>query len=300
MGAESERMTTIAGALHAAARRLAEQGFPSPRLDAEVLLRHVLGLDRTAFFLRLHDPLSPTDRQRFEALLARRLAGEPVAYLTGEREFMGLPFAVGPGVLVPRPETELLVEWALIWLTDRAHATVIDVGTGSGAIALSLAYHLPGNAVHRIIGADISRAALRFARQNRSRLGLERRVHLVCGDLVAWCRGPAALILANLPYLRPDQIAANPDLAAEPRLALEAGPDGLDLYRRLLADAGRVLAPDGAIGLEIDPSQADTAVALMVAALPDARITVRPDLAGLPRHVIGERSPALGYDEHQE
>ncbi|GIW04474.1 MAG: release factor glutamine methyltransferase [Thermomicrobiales bacterium] len=296
MCAESERMITIADALRAATRRLAEQGFPSPRLDAEVLLRHVLGLDRTAFFLRLHDPLSPADRQRFEALLARRLAGEPVAYLTGEREFMGLPFAVGPGVLVPRPETELLVEWALAWLTDRTPATVIDVGTGSGAIALSLAYHLAGNTGYRIIGSDISRAALRFAQENRSRLGLERRVHLVCGDLVAWCRGPVDLILANLPYLRPDQIAANPDLAAEPRLALEAGPDGLDLYRRLLADTGRVLAPGGAIGLEIDPSQADAAVALVQAALPDASITVRPDLAGLPRHVIAERSPALGYD----
>jgi release factor glutamine methyltransferase len=291
---------TIADVLRAATKRLAEQGFPSPRLDAEVLLRHVLGLDRTAFFLQLHDPLSPADRHRFEALLARRLAGEPVAYLTGEREFMGLPFAVGPGVLVPRPETELLVEWALTWLTDRAHATVVDVGTGSGAIALSLAYHLAGNTGYRIIGADISRAALRFAQKNRSRLGLERRVHLVCGDLVAWCRGPVDLILANLPYLRPDQIAANPDLAAEPRLSLEAGPNGLDLYRRLLADTGRVLAAGGAIGLEIDPSQADAAIALVRAALPDARITVRPDLAGLPRHVIGERSPALGYDAHQE
>jgi release factor glutamine methyltransferase len=290
---------TIAQALRWASQRLATGGSSTPRLDAEVLLRSVLGLDRTALFLRLNEPVAPEDLARFVALVERRLAGEPIAYITGEREFMGLPFAVGPGVLVPRPETELLVEWALQWLTCRAGATVIDVGTGSGAIALSLAYHLPKPLTWRIAGSDISRAALCFARHNRSRLGLEREVHLVCGDLVTWCRGPVDLILANLPYLRPHQVANNPELAAEPRLALEAGPDGLDLYRRLVADLPRVLAPGGAVAIEIDPAQAETAPLLLTAGLPDARIAVFPDLAGLPRHVIAERPAALGYDARE-
>lgn len=290
---------TIAQALRWASQRLATGGSSTPRLDAEVLLRSILGLDRTSLFLRLNEPVAPDDLSRFAALVERRLAGEPVAYITGEREFMGLPFAVGPGVLVPRPETELLVEWALAWLADRTHATAIDVGTGSGAIALSLAYHLPKPPTWRIVGADISRAALRYARHNRSRLGLEQCVHLVCGDLVTWCRGPVDLILANLPYLRPDQVASNPELVAEPRLALEAGPDGLDLYRRLVADLPRVLAPGGAVAIEIDPSQAETAPLLLAAGLPDARIAVLPDLAGLPRHVIAERPPSVGYDARE-
>jgi len=277
---------TIAAALRAAADRLAAARVDTPRLDAEVLLRHVLGLDRAALFVRLHDVLERTDAAAFGYLIERRLTGEPVAYLTGEREFMGLPFIVDSAVLVPRPETELLVEWALGWLATRPAATVLDVGTGSGAIALGLAAHLFANWRGAIVATDVSAGALAVAAANRARLGLARRVPLVRGDLATWCRGPVDLLLANLPYLRPDQVAANPDLRAEPALALVGGADGLVLVRRLVADAPRLLAPGGALGLEIDPSQADAVRALIAASLPDAAIEVRPDLAGLARHVV--------------
>lgn len=277
---------TIANALRAAHDRLAAAGVETPRLDAEVLLRHVLGLDRAALFARLRDRLTPADASAFTELVARRRTGEPVAYLTGEREFMGLPFIVRPGVLIPRPETELLVEWALAWLANRASATILDVGTGSGAIALSLAAHLRGAQRATIVAADVSATALAVAAENRARLGLDARVRLVRGDLAAWCGGPVDLLLANLPYLRPDQVAANSDLRCEPPLALVGGPDGLALVRRLVADAPRLLAPDGALGLEIDPSQAEAVPTLIAATLPGAAIAVRPDLAGLPRHVV--------------
>jgi release factor glutamine methyltransferase len=280
---------TTGDTLRRAAERLAAAGRDRPRLDAEVLLRHVLGLDRTGLFLRLSEPLTAGEAARFDGLVARRLAGEPVAYLTGEREFMGLPFLVGPAVLVPRPETELLVEWALDRLRQRPAgrpATVVDVGTGSGAISLSLAHHLGAGARRTIVAADVSAGAIATAAENRARLGLTGRVELVRGDLASWCRGPVDLLLANLPYLRPEQIAANPDLAAEPRLALDGGADGLASIARLVAEAPRLLAPGGAIGLEIDPSQAEAVTALAKAAFPAAEIEVLPDLAGLTRHVV--------------
>lgn len=290
MGAGSgpEGEATLAGVLRAASRRLAAGGSDTPRLDAEVLARRVLGLDRTGLFLRLRGPIDPADLAAFEALLGRRLAGAPVAYLTGEREFMGVPFAVAPGVLVPRPETEGLVEWALDWLASRPAARVVDVGTGSGAIALALAALLPATWGGRIVAADISAEALAVARGNRARLDARGRVALVRGDLAAWAGGGVDLLLANLPYLRPDQVAGNRTLAAEPALALVGGKDGLDPIRRLVADAPRLLAPGGGLGLEIDPSQAAAAAGLVGAALPGARVEIRPDLAGLPRLVLAE------------
>jgi release factor glutamine methyltransferase len=291
--------TAAADALRAATRRLEAAGFETPRLDAEVLLRHVLRLDRTALFLRLTEPLAATDHARFAALVERRLAGEPVAYLTGAREFMGLSFAVRPAVLIPRPETELLVEWALAWLRTRsvaARPVVLDVGTGSGAIVLSLARQLDSTRPALLVGSDRSGAALAFAAENRRRLDLSERVRLVRGDLIGWCAGPIDLLLANLPYLRPDQVDANRELAVEPRLALVGGADGLELVRRLVAEAPRVLAPAGALALEIDPAQAEVVTGLVAAALPDATVQVRLDLAGLARHVVATR-PSDGPTE---
>jgi release factor glutamine methyltransferase len=254
-----------------------------------VLLRHVLRLDRATLLARSSETMGSDDRARFAALLDQRAHGVPVAYIVGEREFMGLPFAVGPGVLVPRPETEGLVEWAVSWLAARSPATILDVGTGSGAIALALAVGLPAERRDRIVGSDVSAAALAVATENRARLGLAGRVDLVRGNLAAWCGGDVDLVLANLPYLRPDQLAGNRALAAEPALALLGGDDGLGLIRRLVADAPRLLAAGGALGVEIDPSQADEVCRLVTAALPDAQVTVRHDLAGWPRHVLAER-----------
>ncbi len=283
---------TVARALRTARARLAAAGLETPGLDAEVLLRHVLGWDRTQILTRPETELLADDAARYEALLTERERGQPVAYLTGEREFMGLPFAVGPGVLVPRPETEILVEWAADWLRPGGRDRVVDVGTGSGAIALSLAHLLGAAWGGRITGIDISPEALWVAARNRASLGLDDRVTLRRGNLLRDEATHVDLILANLPYLRPEQVDGNPDLTAEPRLALDGGADGLDLVRDLLADAPRVLAPGGAIGLEIDPSQAQAVQALARATFPEAAVTVLHDLAGHARHVIIETEDA--------
>jgi release factor glutamine methyltransferase len=278
---------SLSDALRRGKRRLASTRTTTPGLDAEVLLRHVLGVDRTALFVRLPEPISAEDLAAYDHLLEGRARSIPVAYLTGKREFMGMPFQVGPDVLVPRPETEHLVVWAISWLRERERerVTVVDVGTGSGAIAIGIAAAMGPHWQGRIIAADISSDALSVAATNRGRLDFHQRISLVQGSLLSWLRSPVDLILANLPYLRPEQLVENPSLSIEPRLALDGGADGLDLIRRLLADAPRVLAPGGAIGLEIDPAQGDHVVNLAQKLFQAADVQVLRDLAGLDRHV---------------
>lgn len=270
-------------------------GIDSARLDAELLVGHITGKSRTRLAIDADHQLTNVQQFKALALLSRRIQGESVAYITGHREFMGLDFAVGPGVLVPRPETELMVERAAAILERRWPARVVrvlDLCTGSGAIALSLATSSSPDRIS-ITASDISAVALRYARENRHALELEDRVELVEGDLLSWTDGPWEMILSNPPYLTPEQVDGNPNLAAEPRLALDGGAGGLELIERILQQATSRVAPNFVIMIEIDPDQADAVCALARERFPDADVIIVPDLTGRARFVSIERQENL-------
>ena len=286
------RPSSSGAALAEAGPALAAAGIDAPRLTAEALLAHVLGLTRTQLLARPELPLDPEPQARFQALLERAGRGEPLAYLLGRREFHGLDFQVDARVLVPRPETELLVDRALAWLAALpagADRHILDVGTGSGCIAVTLAVKHPAA---RVTAVDLSADALAVARQNAERHGVAGRIAFFRSDLLEGLRllqPQFALICANLPYIASDELRALPVAAHEPRLALDGGPDGLLWVRRLLVDAPQALRADGGVLLEIAATQGETAAQLARAALPDARVSVHRDLAGLDRLVGVER-----------
>ncbi len=254
------------------------------RLDAEVLLCHALGVERTALLAHPELLLTPEQSEAYRALVARSAAGEPVAYLVGYREFYGLRFEVTPDVLIPRPETEHLVEAALAWSKGRAGLHIVDVGAGGGAIAVTLAVHLPDAHVTAI---DSSAAALAVAQRNAAVHGVAARVALVYGDLLGPLRAPVDLIAANLPYI--PSAALNLLSTFEPRPALDGGPDGLRVIARLLEQAPPVLKDESLLLVEIGFDQGDAVTALARAALPDARVSIIHDYAGHPRVVRSER-----------
>ncbi len=256
-------------------------GIATPRLDAELLLAHVLGARRIDLYLGFERAVEAADRARYRELLRRRGVDRlPVAYLTGEREFWSLLLRVGPEVLVPRPETETLVET----VRELRPSRVVDVGTGCGAIACAVAAELPEAFV---LAIDLAPAALRVARANAERLGLGPRVRVVAGDLLGPVAGRWDVIAANLPYVPTARLAAlPPEVRHEPRMALDGGPEGLDLLRRLVADAPRALARPGALVLEVGEGQASEVEGLVRGA-GAAGTEIRKDLAGIERVVIG-------------
>ena len=276
--------------LTSGAARLRNVGIDTPDLDAALLLGYVLGFDRAALYAHVLDDAPTGVPEAFAALIVRRLHREPVAYLTGTKEFMGLTFAVSPSVLVPRPETELLVEWARQRIAARTDSTqVVDVGTGSGAIAVALAAMTPSACLY---ASDISRETLAIARRNARRHDVAGRIAFVRGDLLSWLGKPVGMILANLPYLTDTQ-TDSADLHAEPRGALAGGgADGFALYRALIPQVPARLAPGGAFAFEIDPAQAEIAASLCKAVFPMAAIAVHADLAGHARFVTVETEPA--------
>lgn len=266
-----------------ATRTLAEAGVDAPRLDAQILVAHVLGMERLDLVrLAPEHPLTPEQRDCFTDLVAQRARRVPVAYLTGTRDFWTLTLRVAEGVLIPRPETELVVERALALVPGAGD--IIDVGTGSGAIACALACELPQA---RVLARDVSRQALEVARLNTTRFAGITLEHgsLLEGVADACCD----LLVSNPPYVCDgawDELA--PELHHEPRLALTAGPDGLALLRALIADAPRVLRPGSAVVLEHGNEQGAAVRALLAAAGLVDQHTAR-DLAGHERVTTGTR-----------
>jgi release factor glutamine methyltransferase len=264
-----------------------QPGSESPRLDAQVLLSHVTGRPRTWLLAHSRAPVEPSQVERLEALARRLEAGEPLAYVVGHKEFFGLDFELTRDVLIPRPETELLVERAVAWLrATPGRRRVADVGTGCGCIAISVAANV-GDV--RVFATDISLAALRVAARNARALALTDRIDLVNCDLLpvhqAGLNGRRRfdLVCANLPYIPTSRLHQLRVYGREPLRALDGGPDGLEQIRKLLAVVPEWLAPGGLILLEIESSQGPLALSLAYDAFHAASIELRQDLAGHDR-----------------
>jgi release factor glutamine methyltransferase len=277
---------SVAAALRTAAAEL-EPIAGSGRLDATLLLEHVTGSDRIAFVRDGERVLEPAERDAFDALVARRRGGIPIPYLTGTAGFYGRTFAVDERVLVPRPETEHLVDAALEDLRARGPSTakVADIGTGSGAIAIVLAAELPDA---WIFGTDVSQTVLTVARRNAARNNVFQQCTFLHGDLAAPLVrfGPFDCIVANLPYVPTAEIGAPPDpVGFEPRLALDGGADGLVLYRRLLPQLPPLTTPHASIFLEAGPSTVEPLAGLVRSAFRGRRVTIGDDYGGRGRYV---------------
>jgi release factor glutamine methyltransferase len=269
--------------LNKIARRLAPVS-DTARLDAQVLLAHLLEKPRAWLLAHPEAELIPGQERVLEELAARLEAGEPLPYLLGHWEFFGLDFTVTPSVLIPRPETELLVEQAQAWL--RSHPlrrSAADVGTGSGCIAISLAVNLPGL---RVVASDLSWQALQVARHNARRHDVTGQVEFVQSDLIPAAGNVFDLICANLPYIPSQTLASLKVQRWEPRQALDGGPQGVDWIQRLLQDAPRRLAPGGLLLLEIEATQGAMVHSMARQAFPQAQVRVLPDLASRDRLVV--------------
>lgn len=300
------RTQRVGDVLMAATTRLEVSGSETPRLDAELLLGHVLGVERTALIAHAEQVLSTAQLDRYDGLLARRVQGEPVAYIRGLKEFYGAVVAVDSRVLIPRPETETLVELALQRirddLTGAPHEAdvepylVWDVGTGSGAMPIALGVELRrrryGQAV-RFYVTDVSEEALDVAKVNAVSHGLADLFTFVEADLTDAVPGPSRrvdLLIANLPYIPSATVPELPVAASfEPLGALDGGPDGLDVIRRLLPSLPDCVVRGGVALLEIGGDQADLMRAVAEEALPEWRCTIHPDLGGSPRVAQLER-----------
>jgi release factor glutamine methyltransferase len=285
-------MALITDLLHSARTRLSPIS-DSPSGDAQVLLCHVLGVERAWLLAHPEHVLTPEQSALFEALVARCAAGEPLPYVLGRRAWYDRDFIVTPAVLIPRPETELLLEQALAWSNNHG-GVAVDVGTGSGILAVTFAALRPAWAVHAV---DVSQAALDVARRNAELHGVAERITFHQSDLLTTSplsplsilergfRGEVLLLMANLPYIPSADAAALPVARHEPLLALDGGADGLDLIRRLLRQAQMRMRPDGLILLEIEARQGSAVMALANEAFPTAAVTVLRDYAGHDRIV---------------
>ncbi len=286
----AERVWTVGAALDWTRGYLADRGDEHPRLSAEWLLSASTGLSRVSIYAQFDRPLSADERVELKRWVRRRASGEPLQYVTGEVAFRHIVLKVRPGVLIPRPETEVLVDEALAAIEDIEHPRVLDVCTGSGCIALSIARE---HASAIVWAGDVSADAVACAAENAARLGLTNRVDVAESDLfaqapVSWM-GTASAVVANPPYIPSDALETLPAEVAryEPRLALDGGADGLSVYRRILELARAWLAPGGMLAVELDESRVKMAAGEAQEWYEEVRVV--PDLAGRDRVVTARR-----------
>jgi release factor glutamine methyltransferase len=258
----------------------AQKDIDNPSLEAEILLRHVLHIDRVQLYMDLHQNLAPEKANELRQLIERQLRGEPIAYITQHREFYGLEFYVDSRVLIPRPESELLVEETLARVKTHPVSTLADIGTGSGAVAVSLAVHLPQI---KIYASDISPAALEVAAVNIRQHGVSNQITLLQGDLLDPLPEPVEIIIANLPYVQRSFLPLMPSAKYEPVLALDGGESGLDKIFQLCRQLEGKLRPGGCLLMEIGLGQSPAVTDFLRGLYPSADIRVLPDLAGIGR-----------------
>ncbi len=290
-----ENPLSICSALLWGAQVLNQAGIDNHRLDAEVLLRHVLDMGKEQLYVNGDAPIGAGHEAKFRQLLLRRSRREPVAYITGHKEFWSLDFVVTPAVLIPRPETELLVEVALQYsrqLGSGSPVKILDIGTGSGAISVSLAKEQAGL---QIFAGDISRDALDVARLNAQRHGVADRIRFLPGDLFAPVKPLSEtfdLIVSNPPYIRTNELSMlAPEIREwEPTIALDGGVDGIDSYRRIIGEGHKYLAPGGAIVLEIGVDMASAVVGLFSRCGCYGPASVHQDYAGKDRVIAAMKS----------
>lgn len=276
--------------IRTASEHLESKGFENPRLEVEYILGNVLGMNRLELYMAYDRPVKDEERDRFRELYRRRLHHEPLQHIVGTAAFRELELKSDRRALVPRPETEVLVEHAVNFLRDRSYPRVADLGTGSGVIALSIAYEVPDA---RIVAVDISQDALDLASSNARTLGLEGRVDFIEGDMLSALDSmePFDMIVSNPPYVPSGEI---PGLDAEvrdfdPSLALDGGSDGLDFLRRLVEDAHRYIVPGGGLILECDHRQVDSLAEIAMTLNLYCDVRIEHDLAGKKRLFIASR-----------
>lgn len=290
----NDRIWTIGRILKWTEGYFADKGLESPRLDAEVLLSHVLKKQRIYLYVHFDEPLQPEELAAYREMVKKRVMHVPVAYILGEREFMGLTFKVTPDTLIPRPDTEILVQAAIDRLkampvSDDTALHIADIGTGTGAICLSVLHYLPQATAETV---DISPAARAVAEENAEQLGLADRITFHTGDLLAPLAGRTfAAILSNPPYIPEADIGTlAPEVRTkEPHTALSGGADGLDFYRRLAAEAPQMLVPNGFLAFEVGIHQAQDVAALAKANPLIGKTEILPDYAGIDRVVVAWR-----------
>ncbi len=283
--------STVSTVIQATRLTLKEAGIEEAPLEGEVLVRHVAGIDRASLYSDPDRAFSYAEARQLATLVARRCKREPLPYILGHWEFYGLDYIVNPAVLIPRPETETLVEEALIFALPMAQGnrpiTIADVGTGSGCVAISLAKRLPHATV---VATDISPDALEIAWQNIERHDVANQVRLHEGDLLSSYDGKLDLIISNPPYIPDGEIPGlQPEVALhEPSAALGGGPDGLSIIRRLMEQGSELLAPNGALMIEFNPPQSSVLLSEAHSLWPNAECRVVKDLAGLDRVLVVE------------